>query len=190
LKTAFHTGPVSLSTATFSLFLCHKDTKALSSTKKRFLKYHITVDGVFCRVEIITHSYYNNEGGNLDKKTEQWIKQSDYDIDTASYMFQGGRYFYSVFMCHLAVEKALKGLYYEKLQEVPPKTHNLIFLLNQIGIKPPEEQGKFIIKLNSASIVTRYPEDLEKIQKQYTEVVTKEILSKCKEVLIWIKNQF
>jgi len=24
-------------------------------------------------------------------------------------MYEGGRYFYAVFMCHLSVEKALKG---------------------------------------------------------------------------------
>lgn len=52
--------------------------------------------------------YYNNKGDHVDKKTEQWLKQSDYDIETASYMLEGGRYFYSVFMCHLAVEKAKK----------------------------------------------------------------------------------
>jgi HEPN domain-containing protein len=120
----------------------------------------------------------------------QWLKQSDYDWDTASYMFKGGRYFYSVFMCHLAVEKALKGLYFEKVQEVPPKTHNLVSLLNLMGIKPQEEEGKFIIKLNSASIITRYPEDLEEIKKQYTKSTTREILSKSKEVIQWIKEQF
>ena len=29
-------------------------------------------------------------------------------MDTAAYMFRGGRYMYTVFMCHLAIEKALK----------------------------------------------------------------------------------
>ena len=36
---------------------------------------------------------------------------------------------YCVFMCHLAVEKALKGLYFERLRRVPPKSHSLVFLL-------------------------------------------------------------
>jgi HEPN domain-containing protein len=144
----------------------------------------------FDPVEKIALMYYNKKGGHVNKKTEQWLKQSDYDMGTALYMFEGGRYFYAVFMCHLAVEKALKGLYYEKLREVPPKTHNLISLLNRIGIKPPEEQGKFIVKLNSASIPTRYPEDLETIKQQYTEPVVREIISKGNEVLQWIKDQF
>jgi HEPN domain-containing protein len=125
----------------------------------------------------------------VNKKTMQWLEQSDYDMDTALYMFNGGRYFYSVFMCHLSIEKALKGLYYEKLNEVPPKTHNLISLLDDIDIQAPEDKKKFIIKINTASIVTRYPEDLSEIKKQYTREVVGKILKEANEVIKWIKAQ-
>ncbi len=125
----------------------------------------------------------------MDRKTEQWIKQADYDMDTAQYMFNGGRYFYAVFMSHLSIEKTLKGLYYEKLKEVPPKTHNLISLVNKINIKLPEKEGMFLVKINSASIITRYPEDLAKIQKQFTKKIVEEILKHTREVLEWIKAQ-
>lgn len=43
--------------------------------------------------------------------------------------------------------------------------------------------GKFIVKLNEASVVTRYPEDLEKISKNYTETVTQGIIANSEEVL-------
>jgi HEPN domain-containing protein len=56
----------------------------------------------------------------MEKRTEEWLRQSDYDMDTADYMFHGGRHLYAVFMCHLAVEKALKAVYFEKLREIPP----------------------------------------------------------------------
>ncbi len=57
----------------------------------------------------------------MEKQTQEWLNQSDYDMDTAEYMHQGGRHIYAVFMCHLAIEKALKGLYYEKRLEFPPQ---------------------------------------------------------------------
>jgi HEPN domain-containing protein len=76
------------------------------------------------------------------------------------------------------------------LDEVPPKTHNLLYLLNRVGKKPGQEFEKFIIKLNTASVATRYPDDLEKIQAAYTEEVTKDMIAKSKEVLKWIKTQF
>lgn len=125
----------------------------------------------------------------MSKKHEEWLKQADYDMDTAEAMFKNGRYFYAVFMCHLSIEKALKGLYFKTLDEVPPKTHNLIYLLNKIGERPEEELDKFITKLNTASIATRYPDDLAKIQAAYTAQVTAEMITKSKDVLQWVKIQ-
>lgn len=127
---------------------------------------------------------------SVGKHSQEWLKQADYDMKTAEIMFDNKRYFYAVFMCHLSVEKALKGLYLERLKEIPPKVHNLVYLLNKIGVKPSEPTGKFLIKLNEASIVTRYPEELDKLQKDFTQPVVKEILLKSKEALEWIKTQF
>jgi HEPN domain-containing protein len=62
--------------------------------------------------------------------------------------------------------------------------------LNKIGKKPEQEFGKFIIKLNTASVATRYPDDLEKIQSAYTEEVTKDMITKSKDLLKWVKTQF
>jgi hypothetical protein len=61
--------------------------------------------------------------------------------------------------------------------------------INEIGFKPPREPGKFIVKLNEASIPTRYPESLANLQRVYSKVVVKDILSKGKELVIWIKQQ-
>jgi HEPN domain-containing protein len=55
---------------------------------------------------------------------------------------------------------------------------------------PPEPLARFIVKLNEANIATRYPENLDELQKNYTEQVVKEIISKSMEVLAWIKEQF
>ncbi len=121
---------------------------------------------------------------------KEWLKQADYDIETAEFMFSGGRYFYSVFMCHLSIEKALKGFYQFTLDELPPKTHNLIYLLNKIGIKPDEKIARFMIKLNEANIATRYPEDLATLQKNYSKQITSSIFVDTKEALEWIKQQF
>ena len=56
-------------------------------------------------------------------------------------------------------------------------------------MRPPEDEGRFIVRLSEASIPTRYPEDLPKIQGEYTAPVVGEILSKGKEVVAWIRRQ-
>jgi HEPN domain-containing protein len=123
--------------------------------------------------------YYWRKGlicmSNIASASE-WIKQSDYDMDTAKYMFNGGRYAYAVFICHLAVEKALKGLYHQRTCELSPKTHNLIYLLAKLGVKPEREMVKSITILNQANIATRYPESLEVLQRNYTKAVVSKII--------------
>ena len=118
------------------------------------------------------------------------ITQSDYDYQTAEYMFKGGRYVYTVFMAHLAIEKALKGLFQKKFTAIPPRTHSLIYFVNKTQTSPPETVGKFLVKLDQASIATRYPEDLMKLQSVYTQAVAKEILTQTKEALSWARKMF
>ena len=126
----------------------------------------------------------------MNDKHEEWLKQADYDMGTADAMFRSGRYFYAVFMCHLSIEKSLKSLYVKVVDDIPPKTHNLLYLLNKIGKKPEQALEKFMTKLNTASVATRYPDDLAKIQAAYTADITKDMITKSKEVLAWVKTQF
>ena len=125
----------------------------------------------------------------MNDKHKEWLKQADYDMETADAMYSSGRYFYAVFMCHLSIEKSLKGLYSKLLDKVPPKTHNLIYLLDKIQKRPERKLEKFIIRLNTASIATRYPDDLAKIQAAYTQEITREMINKSKDVLQWVKIQ-
>ena len=122
----------------------------------------------------------------MAKPTEEWLRQANYDMDTADYMFRGGRYMYTVFMCHLSLEKALKGRYAEKLGKEPPKTHNLLYLLEKMKLTLPEDLFDFISTLNRVSVPTRYPDDLQRILKDYDKKKTKEVLDQSKTVLRWL----
>ena len=124
----------------------------------------------------------------MARSHEEWLLQSDYDMDTAEYMLEGGRNFYAVFMCHLAVEKAIKGLYQFKLGKAPPKIHNFVRLLSETRIKPPEGIDMFLVSLNEAQVDTRYPHELAVLQERYTGEGAKRILGMGKEVLRWIKT--
>jgi HEPN domain-containing protein len=126
----------------------------------------------------------------MGKSHEEWLKQADYDMDTAKFMLRGGRYFYAAFMCHLSVEKAVKGLYQHKLGEIPPKVHNLFLLLDRIGVRPPEEMSTTLAMLNEVQVFARYPEDLATLQAAYTKEAVGGLLRKAGEVLKWTRKQF
>ncbi len=124
----------------------------------------------------------------MAKSPEEWLKQADYDMDTAEFMFKGGRRVYAIFMCHLAIEKALKAVYHFRLKEVPPKTHNLVLLLERIGERPPENLIAFVTRINAAHVTTSYPEDFASLQRAYSPGVVKQMLRNGKDTLAWIRT--
>jgi HEPN domain-containing protein len=71
---------------------------------------------------------------------------------------------------------------------MPPKTHNLVFLLNKIALDVPEEHLKTIESLNDISIVTRYPEDIKALVKAFKKDRVGDYLQKTKRVLKWLKK--
>lgn len=124
----------------------------------------------------------------VNKMIDNWIKGSDYDIYTAKIMYKGSRYIYVIFMCHLAVEKSLKAIVVKRTKKIPPKTHDLYYLIKLIDLEVPLTHQKIIAHLNQASIPTRYPEDMTKISRQYNKPVALEYLKKTEGLLKWLKK--
>jgi HEPN domain-containing protein len=103
-------------------------------------------------------------------------------------MLNTGRYIYTIFMCHLALEKVLKAVVSEVTQKLPPRTHDLISLVALAGLSPSQEHTDFIGRLNSASVATRYPDDLSRLVSAYPGPVAREYLEKAREVVAWIRQ--
>jgi HEPN domain-containing protein len=122
------------------------------------------------------------------KPPDEWFKQAEYDLATAQAMFKVARYIYTVFMCHLSIEKALKGLYAKKFQKDPPKMHNLNYLCEKIKLRLPENHESFVDNLNNLSVPTRYPDRIEKLVKEYKREKTRKIMQQTKELLLWLKK--
>ncbi|MBI5235522.1 MAG: HEPN domain-containing protein [Deltaproteobacteria bacterium] len=104
-------------------------------------------------------------------------------------LFEGGRYIHAVFICHLSLEKALKGIYMLRLDEMPPRTHNLTYLSEKAGLVMPDDVYDFIFTLTGISIPARYPDELSIMRKGYSKAKTKALLKQGKEVLKWLKAQ-
>lgn len=124
----------------------------------------------------------------MKKETKNWLDMVEYDLITAKQMFETARYVYVIFMCHLAIEKALKAIVCEETNKVPPKTHDLIYLINLGKVKLFGDLLDFVGIINNAGIVTRYPEDLSKLISSYPKEVTKKYLDKSLEVIKCIKQ--
>ncbi len=124
----------------------------------------------------------------MRKDTENFLFSSEYDFSTAKHMLETGRHIYVIFMCHMAIEKAMKAIVAETTDKVPPKTHNLIYLIKLANLSVPQDMFDFIAKINNASVVTRYPEDFKRLLEDYPEDIAKEYLKNTEKVLKWLKQ--
>lgn len=124
----------------------------------------------------------------MNKETRNWINMVDYDIITAKQMLKTGRYVYVIFMCHLAIEKAFKAVVYEETNKLPPKTHDLIYLMRIGKIRLADDLLDFVGMINNAAIVTRYPEDLSKLVSSYPKEIAQRYMDKTLEVIKCVKH--
>lgn len=124
----------------------------------------------------------------LRDSIKNWIKSSNYDLKTAEHMFKTGRYVYVLFMCHLSIEKLLKGLYEAVSGKVPPRTHNLIYLSQAVGLELPEDLLETLESLNDLSVVTRYPENIDAMIKAFKKTKVEIYLKRTKELIRWLKK--
>jgi len=122
-------------------------------------------------------------------KIDEWFLQSDYDFETAEAMYASARYIYAIFMCHLSLEKALKGLYLKRKNEHPVKSHDLVYFVQKIELEMKPEDYQFLVSINRLSVPTRYPDDLKKLIKSFTKDQTKKYLNSAKSIQQWIKQQ-
>lgn len=126
--------------------------------------------------------------GRMDEVLE-WLTQSEYDLGTAQAMLESGRYIYAVFMCHLAVEKALKALVVRRTGDAPPRTHNLVQLVALAEPDLTDDEISFLTRLGAAGVTTRYPEELSRALKDYPRSVAQEYVRKAREVVECLKKQ-
>jgi len=92
-------------------------------------------------------------------------------------------------MCHLSIEKSLKALYAKKLGKNPSRTHSLVYLSQRINLELPEQTKEFLETLDDVSVPTRYPEELEKLIREYSKDRAADMFDKSKGILIWMKQQ-
>jgi len=127
----------------------------------------------------------------MDKKekVEYWLDIADYDLATAKAMLKSRRYLYVVFMCQQALEKVIKALYINMLDAEPPRSHNLAFMFNQLGITASTETMEFFNALSAHYISNRYPEYKDKLSTALSKAKAKDYLQQTEANYQWLKSQ-
>jgi len=86
-----------------------------------------------------------------------WYEGSLVDLEEARSALREGRYNWCLFAAHQAVEKALKAAYIALKRALPPRTHDLVRLVREVGVELPEDLRRSVAELSPYYTVARYP---------------------------------
>ena len=114
---------------------------------------------------------------------DYWTDTAENDWVTVDALFATKRYSHCLFWAHLVLEKLAKAHWVKNHEEnIPPKVHNIVWLLEDSGIEISTEDMMFLEVFNRFQLSTRYPDYLRKIDNICTEELTVNQLDKVKEI--------
>jgi HEPN domain-containing protein len=125
---------------------------------------------------------------NIQEQIDYWFDLADEDVIVAESNYNSKHFLWCLFICHLSLEKALKGLYVRFIVETPPKVHDLVKLAKVAGLQISELNFLFLNEMNRFNIEARYTEYKNNIKKIATIEFTQEKLLKTKDTIQWLKS--
>lgn len=122
---------------------------------------------------------------------QKWLDHVHEDIHAAECLFQGSHWLYVGFLCHQAMEKALKAYYVATNDDDPPFTHNHTRLLNVCGLidQLTDTQLRFVALMAPMYIEARYPEQKAETARMLNKEACQHIIDMTKEITQWIEQK-
>jgi HEPN domain-containing protein len=140
---------------------------------------------------LLTWCKFSNKKGNEKKQVliNYWVKSSDYDFQAAEDLQKTEKFSHALFFGHLAVEKILKALFVKINEDYPPKTHNLMMLVKNIGLEIDETQLDLLIEVNTFNIEARYPDEKLEFYERCTALFAEQKMNEIKGIIKWLKEK-
>ena len=127
-----------------------------------------------------------------NERVKYWLDVAKEDLSLAEYIFNGGRWLYTAFMCHQAIEKTIKAYWVNVREDEPPYIHSHIKLLKgcDLADEMSEEQLRFIDIMVPMNIEARYLDYKRDVAKSLNKEAAQYILEQTKQLLQWIRQKF
>lgn len=123
---------------------------------------------------------------NLKDQIDYWFELAKEDLLVADSNCRSKHFLWCLFICHLAIEKALKGLYVQFVHETPPNIHDLVKLAKAVDLNISENDLRFLNEMNRFNIDARYPEYKNNLKQIATNEFTLIKFNKTKEMVLWL----
>lgn len=121
-----------------------------------------------------------------EDRVKYWLESAKDDWKVAEHLLEKGDYSYSLFFGHLTIEKILKAIYVDKLNENPPYTHRLVYLAEKVSLGLTEEQLELLETITDFNMEARYPDEKFSFKKICTRNFSKKYLRKMEDLKKWL----
>ena len=114
---------------------------------------------------------------------DYWVRTAEEDWLSVKALMETKRYLHCLFWAHLTIEKLAKAHWVKNNEDnIPPKIHNIVWLLEKSNVDLGEDMMDFLVKFNRFQLSTRYPDYVNNIYKICTKEFTLQELKKIKEI--------
>ncbi len=121
-------------------------------------------------------------------EAQAWWELAEADLESAKVNLTAGRFYIAAFLSQQCVEKGLKAVWIRRQREMPPKTHNLLDLAEELSAYSRFETA--LLRLNPLYVTTRYPDAANGVPaRMYNEEIAQARLRDAEEVMAWCRDE-
>jgi HEPN domain-containing protein len=120
------------------------------------------------------------------EKVKYWLDSAGGDWRVAKHLFEKADYSYSLFFGHLTIEKMLKAIYVDRLNDNPPFTHRLVYLAEKASLELNEEHLRLLEAVTDFNLEARYPDEKFTFKRKCTKRFTQKYLKQIEGMKKWL----
>ena len=121
-----------------------------------------------------------------EERVRYWLESSEDDWSVGDHLFEKGDYPYALFSGHLMIEKILKAICADRLNETPPYTHQLVYLAEKASIELTQDQLELLETVSDFHMEARYPDEKFSFKKRCTRDFTEKYLKEIEGMRRWL----
>ena len=122
------------------------------------------------------------------KAVEYWLNRAQNNFEIAQKLFKFKHYDWSLFFCHLVLEKLLKGLIVKKTKQSPLPVHNLVKLATLTDLKLTDKAKLDLREISTFNVQARYDDIKLSFYKKATKKFAEKYFQKTREYCQWLKS--
>ena len=123
---------------------------------------------------------------DIQKQIAYWQSGAVEDWEVGAELVNTGRPRHGLYFAHLAIEKALKAHVCRSTQDMAPRLHSLLRLVEQTDLKVARQQREFLARFDRYQVEGRYHDP---VLAPITIEAAKRELSEAKEIFEWLIRQ-